>query len=74
VFFSADTQWMDYLQTGNLIQCASRRDVLGNSLVLIAPAPSPIQLKIASHFALAAALGGGYGESHPIRTLRVGFS
>jgi molybdate transport system substrate-binding protein len=59
VFFSADTQWMDYLQNRNLIQTASRRNVLGNTLVLIAPAESRIQLKIAPHFALAAALGTG---------------
>ena len=60
VFFSADTKWMDYLQSRNLIQAASRKNVLGNSLVLIAPAQSPIQLKIAPHFPLAAALGDGH--------------
>jgi len=59
VFFSADTKWMDYLQARNLIQAASRKDVLGNSLVLIAPSHSPIQLKIAPLFPLAAALGNG---------------
>jgi molybdate transport system substrate-binding protein len=59
VFFSADTTWMDYLQSRNLIQVASRKDVLGNRLVLIAPAQSQIQLKIAPHFPLVAALRGG---------------
>jgi len=59
VFFSADTAWMDYLQTRNLIQAASRRNLLGNQLVLVAPADSQIQLKIAPHFPLAAAIGGG---------------
>jgi molybdate transport system substrate-binding protein len=59
VFFSADTKWMDYLQSRRLIQAASRRDLLGNSLVLIAPAQSQIQLKIAPRFPLAAALGKG---------------
>jgi molybdate transport system substrate-binding protein len=57
VFFSADLEWMDYLQARNLIQRETRHDVLGNRLVLIAPADSKIQLKIAPHFALAAALG-----------------
>jgi molybdate transport system substrate-binding protein len=60
VFFSADTAWMDYLQSRKLIQPASRRNVLGNTLVLIAPAQSPTQLKIAPHFPLAAALGDGH--------------
>jgi molybdate transport system substrate-binding protein len=59
VFFSADTAWMDYLQSRNLVKAGSRRNVLGNQLVLIAPASSQIQLKIAPHFPLAAALGTG---------------
>jgi len=59
VFFSADTKWMDYLQSRNLIQATSRKNLLGNQLVLIAPADSQIQLKIAPHFPLASALGEG---------------
>jgi molybdate transport system substrate-binding protein len=57
MFFSADLEWMDYLQARNLIQAATRHDVLGNQLVLIAPADSKISLKIEPHFALAAAVG-----------------
>ena len=59
VFLPADTEWMDYLQERNLIQPATRKNVLGNSLVLIASAQSEIKLKIAPHFPLAAALGEG---------------
>jgi molybdate transport system substrate-binding protein len=59
VFFSADLEWMDYLQTRDLIQVPSRRNALGNRLVLIAPTDSKIKIKIEPHFALAAALGGG---------------
>jgi molybdate transport system substrate-binding protein len=57
VFFSADIDWMDYLQKRNLIQPASRHDVVGNRLVLIAPIDNPIALKIKPHFRLASALG-----------------
>jgi molybdate transport system substrate-binding protein len=57
VFFSADLEWMDYLQARNLIQAETRHDVLGNQLVLIAPADSKVSLTIAPHFALAAAVG-----------------
>jgi molybdate transport system substrate-binding protein len=60
MFFSADLEWMDYLQARNLIQPATRHDVLGNRLVLIAPVASKISLKIAPHFALAAALRKGH--------------
>jgi molybdate transport system substrate-binding protein len=60
MFFSADLQWMDYLQGKQLIQVASRHDVLGNRLVLIAPAASTLKLKIEPHFKLAAALGKGH--------------
>ncbi len=58
-FFSADTAWMDYLQARDLIDPATRVNLLGNRLVLIAPANSALQLKIAPGFALAAALGRG---------------
>jgi molybdate transport system substrate-binding protein len=57
VFFSADLEWMDYLQARNLIQPATRQEVLGNQLVLIAPVGSKVNLKIAPHFALVAAIG-----------------
>jgi molybdate transport system substrate-binding protein len=59
LFFSADLEWMDYLQSRRLIQPATRHDILGNQLVLIAPADSKIVLKIEPHFALAATLGKG---------------
>jgi molybdate transport system substrate-binding protein len=59
IFFSADLEWMDYLQSRHLIQRDTRHDVLGNRLVLIAPADSKIQLKIEQKFPLAAALGKG---------------
>jgi molybdate transport system substrate-binding protein len=59
VFFSADLEWMDYLQTRNLIQADTRHDLLGNRLVLIAPADSKLKLKIEPHFPLLEALGKG---------------
>jgi molybdate transport system substrate-binding protein len=59
VFFSADEDWADYLQARKLIDVPSRHDIVKNRLVLIAPASSDIKLKIAPHFALAAALGNG---------------
>lgn len=37
VFLSADTEWMDWLQQRSLIDPASRTELLGNTLVLIAP-------------------------------------
>lgn len=60
MFFSADLQWMDYLQSKQLIQVNSRHDLLSNQLVLIAPASSTINLKIEPHFKLAAALREGH--------------
>ena len=59
LFISADQEWMDYLQSRNLIEKKSRRNLVGNRLVLIAPADSPMQLKIAPGFDLAGALGKG---------------
>jgi molybdate transport system substrate-binding protein len=59
VFFSADLEWMDYVQARNLIDRSTRHNVLGNRLVLVAPADSKIELHIEPGFKLAAALGKG---------------
>jgi molybdate transport system substrate-binding protein len=59
VFLPADTEWMDYLEKRQLIAAGSRRNLLGNRLMLIAPADSKITLDIVPGFALAAALGNG---------------
>lgn len=59
VFVCADERWMDYLQAHDLLEAASRRDLVSNRLVLIAPSDSRVWLKIAPGFGLAAALGSG---------------
>jgi molybdate transport system substrate-binding protein len=59
IFMSADTDWMDYLNSRGLIQHATRKSLLGNHLVLVAPAGSAVALSIAPHFDLLGALGGG---------------
>lgn len=57
VFASADQEWMDYLASRKLIQPATRRDIVTNALVLVAPADSKTQLKIVPGFDLSGALG-----------------
>jgi molybdenum ABC transporter, periplasmic molybdate-binding protein len=57
VFFSADLEWMDYLQQRQLVDPAQRRNLLGNTLVLVAPASSTIKVDLRKRGALAAALG-----------------
>ena len=59
VFFSADLDWMDYLEQRNLLRPGSRHDVVLNRLVLIAPADSKVSLKIVPGFDLLKALGDG---------------
>lgn len=59
VFFSADQEWMDYLQQRKLLAPGSRRNVLGNKLVLVAPADSTASVKITSGSALLQAIGNG---------------
>ncbi len=41
IYLSANPAWMDYLAARGHIDIASRRDLLANSLVVIAPADSP---------------------------------
>jgi molybdate transport system substrate-binding protein len=59
LYFAADEQWMDYLEARGLVERATRRSLLGNRLVLIAPADSRVTLAIGPGFPLAAALGDG---------------
>jgi molybdate transport system substrate-binding protein len=59
LFFSADLEWMDYLAERDLIAAESRTVLLGNDLVLVAPADSTLSLTIGPSFPLAASLGEG---------------
>ncbi len=59
IFMSADLDWMDYLQQRNFIKPETRTSLLGNRLVLIAPADSAAQVDIAKDFPLAKLLGDG---------------
>ena len=60
LFISANPEWMDYLEQRNLVKPWSRGDLLGNKLVLIAPANSAVRLAIEPGFPLASALGDGW--------------
>lgn len=59
VFLSADEAWMDYVADKQLIDIASRRTLLTNTLVLVAPAANPMSMTIAPGMDLAGALKGG---------------
>jgi len=60
IFISADLEWMDYLEKRNLIQPGTRKNLLGNRLVIAAPANTDIKLDIKPGFDLAGALKGGH--------------
>lgn len=59
IFISADTDWMEYLDSKGLIDRPTRKNLLGNSLVLVAPANSTQAINVTDHFPLLAALHGG---------------
>ncbi|MGA9604379.1 MAG: molybdate ABC transporter substrate-binding protein [Methyloceanibacter sp.] len=60
IFISADEDWMNYLADRKLIKPDTRFDLLGNTLVLIAPKDSKIETNIAEGFPLATLLGDGH--------------
>jgi molybdate transport system substrate-binding protein len=72
VFVSADQEWMDYLQARDLIVKGSRRNLVGNRLVLIAPADSKLELHIAPGFDLGKSLGKGRLSTGDPDTVPVG--
>lgn len=59
IFFSADTDWMNYLADRSLVKPETRKNLLSNRLVLIAAKDNPIQLEIKAGFPLSQALGDG---------------
>lgn len=59
LFLSADEPWMDAVAKAGLLRGGTRTVLLGNRLVLIAPAGSTVRLTPARGFPLARALGGG---------------
>lgn len=59
IFISADLAWMDDLQSRNLIDPATRGNLLGNSLVIVAPAGTDVNIDLSKPVDLAALLAGG---------------
>ena len=57
LFASADQKWMDYLADKNLIVANTRKDLLGNDLVLVVPADKPQHVTIGPGFDLLGMLG-----------------
>jgi molybdate transport system substrate-binding protein len=57
IFISADRDWMDYLERRGRVVPGSRSDLLGNRLVLIAPASSRLAAQISPGMPLARWLG-----------------
>ena len=59
VLIAADLDWMDYLAQRRLIKPETRRNLLGNRLVLISPSGAQQDVKIVNGFPLANLLGTG---------------
>lgn len=54
---SADEKWIDYLADRNLIAADTRRELLGNDLVVIVPADKPSTISIGPGIDIASLLG-----------------
>jgi len=72
VFISADLDWMKYLADKNLITPGSEVKLLGNTLVLVAPADSKAAVTIAPGFDLAGVLAGGKLAVCDVKTVPAG--
>jgi molybdate transport system substrate-binding protein len=73
VFASADLEWMDYGSQKKLIKDDTRVNLLGNKLVLIAPADSRLgNIAIAQGFDLAGLAGNGRIVTGDVRAVPVG--
>jgi molybdate transport system substrate-binding protein len=73
IFISADTDWMDYSIGKKDIDAKSRVDLLGNSIVLIAPKDSKIDnVAIGPGFDLAKLAGDGKIATGDVKSVPVG--
>lgn len=57
IYISADLDWMNDVEKHHMIEPETRRNLLGNVLVLIAPVDSKIKVTIKPGFPLASVLG-----------------
>jgi len=73
IFASADLEWMDYGLKNKLINPATRVNLLGNRLVLIAPKNSKITaVKLEKGFDLAKLVGDGRIVTGEVKSVPVG--
>src|SRR4030081_2191348 len=73
VFISADTDWMDYAISKKNINEPTRVNLLGNSIVLIAPKDSKVDnVNIGPGFDLAKLAGGGRIAPGDVKAVPVG--
>jgi molybdate transport system substrate-binding protein len=59
LFVSADEEWMDAAQKAGDLRQGTRRDLLGNSIVLVTPKESTATVDLSSGSSIEAALGNG---------------
>lgn len=72
-FISADTDWMDYAASKKTINEPTRVNLLGNSIVLIAPKDSKIEnVNIGPGFDLAKVAGDGKVATGDVKSVPVG--
>lgn len=65
IFISADKDWMDYLQKRSLLNDQTRRDLLGNNLVIIAPANQKPAIQLDKSFDIANKVKGRLCTGEP---------
>ncbi len=73
IFLSADTDWMDYATRQKAINPETRTNLLGNSIVLIAPKDSSVdKVAVAAGFDLARLAGQGRIATGDVSSVPVG--
>ena len=72
IFVSADTKWMDYALSHDLVQKSTRVDLLGNSLVVVAPQASALKDLTLTTEAFDKAVGDGKWTTGTVATVPCG--
>jgi molybdate transport system substrate-binding protein len=72
VFASADARWMRYLEERSLLQASTRMDLLGNTLVVVAPTSSPVEKLDLTPEAFDRAVGDGKWTTGLVTSVPIG--
>lgn len=58
IYISAHPRWMDYLAARNALESGTRKNLVGNRLVVVTPKDNPMEVRLQENFSLVSRMNG----------------